>query len=104
MSTRNGDEPRRNDWTEQVDDFLARVKGMPASEVAARYGVGKEAVLSWRRKRDRGDAVTGLRAKYQEALLRALELDVRVATIPILKPVKFRRATRTVTKTRRAPA
>lgn len=111
MGTRKHDEAdsgsRRSDWTKQVDLFLARVRGMPAPEAAARYGLGKEAILSWRRKRERGEPVTGLRAKYQEALVRALDLDVRASTIPILGPVKFRRTparSPAPTRRRKAPA
>lgn len=96
MSTLEGDAVRSGsktlDWTKQVDLFLARVKGMSAPEVASRYGLGKEAILSWRRKRERGESVTGLRQKYQEALLRALDLEVRASTIPIHGPVKLRRS------------
>lgn len=78
------------DWTPLVDRFLAKIEGMTSGEAAARFGLGAAAVTAWRVKRRRGDPVLGLRAKYHEPLLRALETEGPTDTIPIHGLVSLR--------------
>ncbi|MBW3630752.1 MAG: hypothetical protein KY464_15855 [Gemmatimonadetes bacterium] len=92
------------DLTAEIDRGLEALRGVNGREATERYGFGREAVTTWRRRRERGEPILEIRKKNRAALNRLLRGDPLGSRIPGLEGVSGALPSRIAAERARPPA